>query len=350
MIKAAFGIGMALALSIWSVAAATDIAGVGASGPEPLYRRWAAAYASPGSGQGGGAVRYMAIGSRGGLKQIKAGTVDFATSDAPLSPQDLDRFGLVQFPVVISGVVPVVNLLGLMPGQLKLNGPVMADIYLGRVGYWDDPRLIALNPHVALPHAPIQVVHRADGAGTTLAFTTYLAATSVDWKSQIGSGMDVAWPKGAAGMGNAGVMALVSNTPGAIGYVTAAFAREGHLSTAQLPAVNGTFVSPDLKSFSRAAASADFARAPGMAVSLILAPGPSWPIAVATYGVVPKRATTAATSAAVLTFFDWAYRTGDATAAQLDYVAVPAGVKALVRRLWASDITGPDGKPLYAPK
>ena len=346
MIKAAFGVAAALALSVWSAACATDIAGVGATGPDPLYRKWAEQYAA----QGGGGVRYMAIGSRGGLKQIKAGTVDFAASDAPLTLTELERDGLVQFPVVVSGVVPVVNLLGLMPGELKLNGPVLADIYLGRISYWDDPRLIALNPHVALPHAPIQVVHRSDGAATTLAFTTYLASKSPDWKARIGSGLDLAWPKGAAGMGNAGVTALVSNTPGAIGYVTSAFARESHLTAAQLPSASGAFVAPDLRSFSRAVGSADFARAPGLAVSLIDAPGPAWPITVPGYVLVPKRASTAATGAAVLKFLDWAYRTGDATAAQLDYVALPAGVKVLVRRTWASDVTGPDGKPLSAPK
>ena len=220
MIKAAIGIGAAL-LFLGTAARATDIAGVGASGPEPLYRKWTALYAA----QGGDTVRYMAIGSRGGLKQIKAGTVDFGTSDVPLTPVELDRAGLVQFPVVISGVVPVVNLLGLMPGELKLNGPVMADIYLGRITHWDDPRLIALNPHVALPHAPIQLGHRADGAATTLAFTTYLAGKSADWKAKIGSGLEVAWPKGAAGKGDDGVAALVRNTPGAIGYLDDAFAR-----------------------------------------------------------------------------------------------------------------------------
>ena len=345
MIKAAIGIGAAL-LFLGTAARATDIAGVGASGPEPLYRKWTALYAA----QGGDTVRYMAIGSRGGLKQIKAGTVDFGTSDVPLTPVELDRAGLVQFPVVISGVVPVVNLLGLMPGELKLNGPVMADIYLGRITHWDDPRLIALNPHVALPHAPIQLVHRADGAATTLAFTTYLAGKSADWKAKIGSGLEVAWPKGAAGVGNAGVTALVSNTPGAIGYVTAAFAREAHLSTALLPGANGAFVVPDVRSFSRAAGSADFARAPAMAVNLIDTPGPAWPIVVTSYGLVPRRAASATTEAAVLKFFDWAYRAGDAAAAPLDYVALPAGVKAQVRRTWAGEITGPDGKALYTPK
>jgi phosphate transport system substrate-binding protein len=347
MIKAAFGIGLTLALSIWSAAGATDITGVGASAPEPLYRKWADAYASQ---AGGGAVRYMAIGSRGGLKQIKAGTVDFGASDAPLSVAELERAGLVQFPVVVSGVVPVVNLLGLMPGELKLDGPLMADIYLGRISHWDDPRLIALNPHVALPHAPIQVVHRMDGSGTTLAFTTYLALKSPDWASRIGSGLDVAWPKGAAGQGNAGVAALVSNTPGAIGYLSFPFARESHLSPAQLPSASGAFVSPDLKRFSRAAASADFARAPGLALSLIDAPGPSWPIVVPSYIIVPQHAATATTGSAVLKFFDWAFRAGDTAATGLDYVTLPAGTKALVRRTWATEITGPDGKPLYAPK
>jgi phosphate transport system substrate-binding protein len=346
MIQAAFGIGLALFLSIRGVAGATDIAGVGASGPEPVYRRWAELYEK----QGGGTVRYRAIGSRGGLRQIKAGTVDFGASDVPLTPAELDQAGLVQFPAVIGGVVPVVNLLGLMPGELKLNGPLMADIYLGRISYWDDPRLIALNPHVALPHAPIQVVHRADGSGTTFAFTSYLASKSPDWKSRIGSGLDVAWPKGAGGTGNPGVSALVSNTPGAIGYVTYAFARESHLSATQLPAAGGAFVSPDVKSFSRAAASADFARAPGLALSLIDAPGPSWPIVVPSYIVVPRHAATAATGTAVLKFFDWVYRNGDAAAAELDYVALPAGTKGLVRRTWETGITGPDGKPLYAPK
>ena len=346
MIKAAIGAGLALVLTAAGFARATDISGVGATSPAPLYARWAELYRPA----GGGAFNYMAIGSRNGLKQIKAGTVDFGASDMPLTPQELDAAGLVQFPTAVGGVVPVINLLGLNPGELKLTGPLLAEIYLGRITHWDDPKLVAVNPHVALPHAPIQLVHRADGSGATLAFTRYLSLKSPDWKARVGAGLDAPWPKGAAGKGNEGVAALVRNTPGAIGYLEYAFARESHLSAAQLPSSGGGFVTPDVRSFARAAATADFLRAPAFGVSLIDPPGPSWPITSATYILVRRNQTSAETGAAVLKFFDWASRNGDAAAAQLDYVPLPGAVKAEVRRRWAAEVTGPDGKPVYVAK
>jgi phosphate transport system substrate-binding protein len=358
MIKAAIGIGAALLLSVLGTAAAaaapprptplappTDLFGVGATAPAPLLEAWGELARKQGTAE----LHYLPIGSKGGLKQIKAGTVDFGVTDAPVTAAELDSAGLVQFPVAVSALVPVVNLLGLNPNELKLTGGLLAEIYLGRINFWDDPRLVAVNPKVALPHAPIQVVHRADGAGATLAFTGYLASASTDWRTSVGTGLEVAWPKGAAGRGSEGVAALVRNTPGAIGYVAWPFAQSNHLSATQLPTVGGALVAADARSFARAAAAADYAKAPGMAVSLISPAAGAWPISTVSY-VLLRRSASPATEASVLAFFDNALRNGDSEATRLGYEPLAGAAKAQVRRMWAGEITGPGGKPLYIPK
>ena len=358
MIKAAISVGAALLLSGLGATATvgatprtaplappTDIFGVGATAPAPLLEAWG----DQARKQGIAELHYLPIGSKGGLKQIKAGTVDFGVSDAPLTAPELDSAGLVQFPVAVSALVPVVNLLGLNPNDLKLTGALLAEIYLGRISFWDDPKLAAVNPKVALPHAPIQVVHRADGAGATLAFTRYLSSASAEWKTTVGTGLEVAWPKGAAGRGSEGVAALVRNMPGAIGYVAWPFAQSNHLSPARLPASGGAFVAADARSFTRAAASADYAKAPGMAVSLIAPPGSAWPVSTASY-VLVRRNARSSSDAAVLAFFDQALRNGDGEATRLGYEPLSGTAKAQVRRLWAGEITGPGGKPLYTPR
>ncbi len=319
------------------------ISGAGATFPAPLYAKWAQAYQQ----QTGSNLNYQAIGSGGGIKQIKAKTVDFGASDKPLKPEELDQGGLYQFPTVMGGVVPIMNLPGIQPGQLHLNGPVLASIFLGAVTKWNDPQIAALNPGVALPNLPITVVHRSDGSGTSFLFTSYLSMVSPAFQQKVGASDAVQWPTGLGGKGNDGVAAFVKQTAGSIGYVEYAYATQNKMTYADLQAHDGAFVAPTAQGFAAAAAGADWTKAPGNYLLLLNQPGASaWPITGATFILIYKRQSDPAKAKAVLSFFDWAYKTGDAAASGLDYVPLPADVKALVRKQW-SGVTGPDGKPVY---
>jgi phosphate transport system substrate-binding protein len=319
------------------------ISGAGATFPAPLYARWAEMY----KGQSGQTLNYQAIGSGGGIKQIQAKTVDFGASDKPLKPEELDKGGLYQFPTVMGGVVPVMNLPGVQPGQVKLTGPVLAAIYLGTVKNWSDPKIAALNAGVKLPNLPITVVHRSDGSGTSFLFTSFLAARSPDWAQKVGASDSVQWPEGIGGKGNDGVAAFVKQTPGAIGYVEYAYATQNKLTYADLQNKDGQFVAPTADAFAAAASGADWTKAPGNYLLLIDQPGAkSWPITGATFILIHKQQENAAKGRGVLSFFDWAYKNGDEAAVKLDYVPLPQQVKDMVRQQW-SGIKGPDGQPVF---
>ena len=325
-------------------AQATDLSGAGATFPAPVYAKWAEAYRA----QTQIGLNYQAIGSGGGIKQIKAKTVDFGASDKPLKPEDLAAAGLFQFPTVVGGVVPVMNLPGIRAGQIKLTGALLADIYLGAVAKWNDPRIKALNSNVPLPNLPITVVHRSDGSGTSFLFTSYLAMKNPTWASKVGGSDAVQWPTGLGGKGNDGVSAFVRQTIGSIGYVEFAYAKQNHMTYALMQTKQGAFVPPDSNNFAAAAAHGDWSKAPGFYLLLLDQPGAaSWPITGATFILVYKQQANAATGAGVLKFYDWAYKNGDAAAAGLDYVPLPAPVKAMVRKAWAANVKGPDGKPVY---
>jgi phosphate transport system substrate-binding protein len=320
------------------------ISGAGATFPAPIYARWAEAY----KGSSGVSVNYQAIGSGGGVKQITAGTVDFGASDKPLKPEELDKNGLYQFPTVIGGVVPVLNAPGVAAGQVKLTGALLADIYLGAVKSWSDPKIAAANPGVKLPNLPITVVHRSDGSGTSFLFTTYLAGASPAWAKQVGASDSVQWPTGIGGKGNDGVAAFVRQTAGAIGYVEYAYATQNKLTYTSLQNRDGLFVTPTAGAFNAAASGADWEKADGNYLLLIDQPGAqSWPITGATFILLHKTQADAAHGKSVLAFFDWAYKNGDAAATGLDYVPLPSAVKDRVRQQW-SGIKGPDGAPVYA--
>ncbi len=321
-----------------------QISGAGATFPAPLYAKWAEAQRAA----NGLTLNYQAIGSGGGIKQIEAGTVAFGASDKPLKPVDLEKNGLLQFPTVMGGVVPVANLPGVAPGAIKLTGPVLADIYLGKVKTWADPELAQANAGMKLPNLPITVVHRADGSGTSFLFTSYLTGVAPAW-AKVGASDSVAWPAGIGGKGNDGVAVLVKQTPGAIGYVEYAYAKQNGMTYTLLQNATGAFVAPTAASFAAAAAGADWANAPGFYLLLLNQPGKdAWPITGATFILMHRRQADPAQARAVLSFFDWAYKNGDAQALALDYVPLPEPVKALVRRSWAG-IVGPDGKPVYTP-
>ncbi len=325
-----------------SEAAAGGISGAGATFPAPLYASWAEKYKT----ETGTALNYQAIGSGGGIKQIEAGTVDFGASDKPLKPEDLDKNGLYQFPAVMGGIVPLVNLAGIEPGKLKLSGPLLADIFLGKVTMWNDPAIVALNPGLKVPALPITVVHRSDGSGTSFLFTTYLSSQSPEWQSKVGGSDAVEWPTGVGGKGNDGVAAFVKQTVGSIGYVEYAYAKKNGGTYVLLKNKAGNFPEPAAASFSAAAASADWTKAPGNYILLLDQPGANaWPLTGATFILVHKTQTDAAKGAAVLKFFDWAYKTGNADAAGLDYVPMPDSVKATVRQQWSAVQAG--GKPVY---
>jgi phosphate transport system substrate-binding protein len=336
----------AVALAIAAPAAqAGSITGAGATFPAPVYAKWAESYAQ----QTGVTLNYQAIGSGGGIKQIKARTVDVGASDKPLKPEDLDAAGLMQFPMVMGGVVPVMNLPGIAPGQIKLTGAQLADIYRGVIRRWDDPLIKLTNKTVDLPHMPITVVHRSDGSGTTFLFTSYLAMKAPHWASDVGASDAVQWPTGVGGKGNDGVAALVKQTPGSIGYVEYAYAKQNNLTYALMQNKAGKFVAPTAQAFAAAAAGADWSKAPGYYLLLLDQPGAaSWPITGATFILVYKKQDNPAAGREVLKFFDWSYRNGDAAAQKLDYVPMPAKVKDMVRKSWAKQIAGADGKTVYA--
>lgn len=325
-------------------ASGAQIAGAGASFPAPLYAKWAETQKA----ETGVALNYQSIGSGGGIKQIKAKTVAFGATDKPLKPEELQTEGLAQFPTVIGGVVPIVNLPDLQPGQLKLTGPVLADIFLGTIKKWNDPALVALNPGVKLPNLPITVVHRSDGSGTSFLFTSYLTAVAPKWAS-VGASDAVKWPTGQGGKGNDGVSGYVKQTTGAIGYVEYAYAKQNGLPHASLQNAAGQYVNPTAESFSAAAAGADWSKAPGFYLLLIDQKDPAaWPITGATFILMHKAQADAATGKTVLSFFDRAFSTGDAAASELAYVPLPAALKAQVRASWSA-IVGPDGKPVFTP-
>jgi phosphate transport system substrate-binding protein len=320
--------------------------GAGATFPAPIYARWAQDYQQ----QSGLTLNYQAIGSGGGIKQIKSKTVDFGASDKPLKPEELDQAGLYQFPTVMGGVVPIMNLTGVSPGQVHLTGAVLASIFMGDVKTWNDPKITGLNPGVKLPNLPITVVHRSDGSGTSFLFTSYLSMVSPDFSKKVGASDAVQWPTGLGGKGNDGVAAFVKQTAGSIGYVEFAYAKQNKMVYADMQNHDGMFVEPTAQNFAAAASGADWSKAPGNYLLLLNQPGANaWPITGATFILVYKQQADAAKGKSVLAFFDWAYKNGDAAASSLDYVPLPDPVKTLVRGQWA-DVKGPDGKPVYTPQ
>ena len=326
--------------AIASLAAAQNVTGAGASFPAPVYAKWADAYHKATGVQ----INYQSVGSGAGIKQIKAKTVDFGASDAPLKDDELAKDGLLQFPTVIGGVVPVVNIKGIAPGQVKLTGAVLGDIYLGKITKWTDPALAALNPGVALPDAAIAVVRRADGSGTSFIFTNYLSKVNAEWQAKVGEGTAVNWPAGAGGKGNEGVSAVVGRLPNSIGYVEYAYAKQNKMAYVQLKNKAGNFVAPDDSAFQAAAAGADWATS--FHQVLTEQPGKdSWPITGATFILMHKVQDKPANAASALKFFDWAYAGGDKMASELEYVPLPDSVKALVRKQWGQ-IADASGKPV----
>jgi phosphate transport system substrate-binding protein len=337
-------IGLAAALIATGSAFATDVTGAGATFPYPIYAKWAEAYKA----KTGVSVNYQSIGSGGGIKQINAKTVDFGASDMPLKPEVLEKDGLMQFPAVMGGVVPVINVTGIEAGKLKLDGDLLASIFLGKITKWNDPAIVALNADVKLPDDAITVVHRSDGSGTTFIFTNYLSKVSTDWKSTVGEGTAVSWKVGTGGKGNEGVASYVQRIKNSIGYVEYAYALQNKMTYTQLKNREGQFVKPDDESFKAAAASADWANAPGFYELLTNEPGKaSWPITGATFILMHKVQDKPESAKSVLSFFDWAYSNGSEMAATLDYVPMPEKVQKLVRASWKKEIQGSDGKAVW---
>ena len=325
----------ALLLCSGPVLAAATINGAGATFPYPVYGQWAWLY----NKETGVKLNYQSIGSGGGIKQISAKTVDFGASDAPLKDEDLAKDGLVQFPMVIGGVVPVVNIAGIATRQMKLSGAVLGDIYLGKITKWNDAAIAGLNPGLKLPDAQIAVVRRADGSGTSFIFTNYLSKVNEQWKSKVGEGTAVKWPTGAGGKGNEGVAAFVQRLPNSIGYVEYAYAKQNKMTYPLLQNAAGNFVAPDDASFKAAAAGADWAKS--FYQILTNQPGKeAGPITGATFIVMHARQDKPQQAAAALRFFDWAYKNGDQTALELDYVPMPDSVKSAARRQWAKITDG----------
>ena len=323
--------GVVAAGAFSSAFAQQEATGAGASFPAPLYSKWASDY----NKATGVKINYQSVGSGAGLRQIEAKTVDFGASDAPLKDEDLNKKGLVQFPTVIGGVVPVVNIKGIAPGQIKLSGQVLGDIYLGKISNWSDPAIKALNPGVALPDASIAPVRRADGSGTSFIFTNYLSQVNAEWKSKVGEGTAVNWPTGAGGKGNEGVAAFVGRLPNSIGYVEYAYVKQNKMTYVQMQNAEGQFVSPDDSAFKAAAAGADWAKS--FYQILTNQPGKeSWPITGATFILMQKSQEKPVQAATSLKFFEWAYKTGDKTAADLDYVPMPDSVKETILKSWTA--------------
>lgn len=326
-------------------AAALDISGAGATFPYPIYAKWAEAYKK----ETGNGLNYQSIGSGGGIKQIQAKTVTFGATDAPLKGADLEKHGLVQFPMVMGGIVPVVNVEGVAPGQLTLDGPTLAKIFLGEIKTWDDEAIKKLNAGVSLPSMAIAIVHRSDGSGTTFNFTNYLSKVSPAWKDKVGSATAVEWPTGLGGKGNEGVANYVAQTKGAIGYVEYAYAKQNKLSHTKMVNKDGKAVEPVLKSFQAAAANADWKSEPGFGVILTEEPGAeSWPITAATFILIHKEPKDVAAATEALKFFAWAYKGGAKMAEDLDYIPMPTEVVGQVQSVWAKEIKDSEGKPLYA--
>jgi len=338
-----FATAMLAAASI-ATASAADISGAGATFPYPIYAKWVDAYRKA-TGNG---LNYQSIGSGGGIKQIKARTVTFGASDMPLKADELAKDALVQFPTVMGGVVPVINLEGVAPGALVLDGPTLAKIFLGEVQTWDDPAIKRLNPQAKLPSDAIVIVHRSDGSGTTFIFTDYLSKVSPDWKSKVGSNTAVEWPAGIGAKGNEGVANNVVQTRGSIGYVEYAYAKQNKLAFTQMVNRDGKAVAPDAAGFQAAAANADWVGTPGFSVILTDEPGAqSWPIAGATFILLPKQPPDAEAAAEALKFFAWAYANGSQMAEALDYVPMPGSVVTAIKKMWANEIKDPGGRPIF---
>src|SRR5580692_1933592 len=337
------------ALAFSSVAApmtagAVDLSGAGATFPYPVYAKWADAYKK----ETGVGLNYQSIGSGGGIKQIEARTVTFGATDAPLKGEDLDKNGLVQFPMVMGGIVPVVNLAGIKAGDLVIDGPTLANIFLGNIKTWDDPAIKKLNPSAKLPSQAIAVVHRSDGSGTTFNFAYYLAQVSADWKDKVGFNTSVEWPVGIGAKGNEGVSQNVSQTNGAIGYVEYAYALQNKMTYTKMMNKDGKTVSPTSDAFQAAAANADWNSVPGYGVILANQPGAtSWPMTAATFILIPKQPHDTAATTEALKFFAWAYAKGDKMAEELDYVPMPKKVVTDIEAMWSKEITDTSGKPLH---
>ncbi|MEC4593519.1 MULTISPECIES: phosphate ABC transporter substrate-binding protein PstS [Nitrospirillum] len=334
----------AAAVVMVGAAQAADISGAGATFPYPIYAKWAEAYKA----KTGVGLNYQSIGSGGGIKQIKAKTVTFGASDMPLKAEELKEAGLQQFPMIMGGVVPVVNVKGIAPGQIQLDGPTIAKIYLGQIASWDDPAIKAQNPGLNLPKTSIVPVYRSDGSGTNFLWTTYLSKEDKEFAERVGANTSVQWAAGLGAKGNEGVANMVKLTDGAIGYVEYAYAKQNTLTYTKLKNHDGKVVSPEIKAFQAAAAGADWANAPGFYLVLVDQPGAdSWPITGASFILVYSQPQDGAAVAEALKFFDWAYNNGQAAAEQLDYVPMPAAVVAQVEKSWSTVKTA-DGKPVWS--
>ena len=334
----------AFAAASTSPASALDISGAGATFPYPIYAKWADAYKK----ETGSGLNYQSIGSGGGIKQIQAKTVTFGASDMPLTPDEVSKAGLVQFPTVIGGDVPVANLDGIKSGDLKLDGATLAKIYLGQIKRWDDAAIKKLNPSAKLPSQAIVVVHRSDGSGTTFIFTDYLSKVSSDWKSKVGANTSVEWPAGIGAKGNEGVANNVAQTKGALGYVEYAYAKQNKMTTVDMINKDGKVVSPKAESFQAAAAHADWEKSQNFYVILTDQAGAdSWPIAGATFILIHKQPQDPAAAAEALKFFAWAYAKGSKMAEELDYVPMPTAVVGTIESTWAKEIKDASGKPLF---
>ncbi len=327
-----------------SNAAAQDITGAGASFPYPIYAKWAEEYKKVTGKQ----MNYQSIGSGGGIKQIKAKVVDFGASDMPLKQADLEESGLIQFPAIMGGVVPIVNVEGISPGQMKLDADVVAGIYMGKITKWNAPEIAALNPELKLPASDIVVVRRSDGSGTNFLWTDYLSKSNAEFRNTVGAGTAVKWPTGIGGKGNEGVASNVARLKGAIGYVEYAYAKRNKLSHTQLKNRDGNFVQPDEHSFKAAAAGADWANTPGFEVVLTNQSGKdSWPITGASFILMHKEAANVAKTQEVLKFFDWSFKNGAAMASELDYVSMPDSVITMIEQEWKKSIKGTSGKAAW---
>jgi phosphate transport system substrate-binding protein len=335
----------AIAIGVAIPAVAIDISGAGATFPYPIYAKWADAYKK----ETNNGLNYQSIGSGGGIKQIGAKTVTFGASDMPLKAEQLEKDGLVQFPTVMGGVVPVINVEGIKAGDVVLDGTTLADIFMGKIKTWNDPAIAKLNASVKLPAQPIVVVHRSDGSGTTFLFTDYLSKVSADWKSKVGANTAVEWPVGIGAKGNEGVANNVGQTKGSIGYVEYAYAKQNKLTNTKLVNKDGKTIAPTAQSFMAAAAAANWEGTPGFGVVLTNEPGAdSWPLAGATFILMHKQPQDANASREALKFFDWAYAKGDKMAEDLDYVPMPDKVVGAIKRAWSAQIKDKDGKPLIA--
>jgi phosphate transport system substrate-binding protein len=330
-----------VSMSVSGFALAQDVTGAGATFPAPLYAKWADAY----NKATGARINYQSVGSGAGIRQIKAKTVDFGASDMPLKDEDLAKDGMLQFPTVIGGVVPVVNIKGIAPGQIRLTGQALGDIYLGKIKKWNDPALVALNPGVPLPDADIAVVRRADGSGTSFIFTNYLSKVNAEWKAQVGEGTAVNWPTGAGGKGNEGVAAFVQRLPNSIGYVEYAYVKQNKMTYTLMRNKDGNFVTPNDSAFKAAAAGADWTKTFYQITTE--QPGKdAWPLTNPTYILMYKTQDKPVNATNTLKFFDWAFASGDKMADDLDYVPLPDAVKELVRKQWAAQMKDAAGKPV----